>query len=54
MLIERGTEMLTIVVHDWCCCGGLNGTEWKINKQFKGTIDDAWEIARKLFNDHKL
>jgi hypothetical protein len=46
--------MLTIVVHDWCSCGGLKGTEWENNKQFEGTIDDAWEIARKLFNDHKL
>jgi hypothetical protein len=46
--------MLTITVYDWCGCGGLKETEWENNKQFDGTVDDAFTIARKLFNDHKL
>lgn len=47
---------MKIVICNWRGCGGLQGTEWEFmqNKPFEGNIDDAFRIARKLFDDHKL
>jgi hypothetical protein len=47
---------MKITLYDWCGCGGFQGTEFEYmhNKQIEGDVNKAMEIARKLFDEHKL